>query len=104
MAEEIVEEIVWTDSAKISYNKIVNYLSQEWSAREVGKFVNRVQEMLSALKHYPEMCRPSNKRKNVRIGVLDKHTQIVYHYKTGKKQIEVLLFWGMKQNPAKFKY
>ncbi len=104
MAEEIVEEILWTDSAKISYNKIVNYLSQEWTEREVGKFVNRVQEMLSVLKRYPEMCRPSTKRKNVRIGVLDKHTQIVYHYKPGKKQIEVLLFWGMKQNPAKFKY
>ena len=44
MAEEIVQEILWTDSAKISYNKIVNYLSQEWTEREVGKFVNRVQE------------------------------------------------------------
>ncbi len=50
------------------------------------------------------MCRPSAKRKNIRIGILDKHTQIVYHYKPRKKQIELLLFWGMKQNPAKFKY
>jgi len=50
------------------------------------------------------MCRPSAKRKNVRIGIINKRTQLVYHYKPGKKQIEILLFWDPKQNPAKFKY
>jgi plasmid stabilization system protein ParE len=104
MAEEIVQEIQWTDSAKITFNKIVEYLRKEWTEREVEKFVSRTTEMLSTLKRYPEMCRPSTKRKNVRIGILDKHTQLVYHYKPGKKQIEILLFWGMKQNPGKFKY
>ena len=49
------------------------------------------------------MCRPSVK-KNVRITLLNKHTQIIYHYKPGKQQICILLFWGMKQNTAKFKY
>ena len=104
MAEEIELEILWTDSAKISFSKIVDYLLKAWTDREVEKFVNRTEEFLSTLKRYPEMCRPSIKRKNVRIGILDKHTQIVYHYKPRKKQIELLLFWGMKQNPAKFRY
>lgn len=104
MAEEVVQEILWTDTAKISFSKIVEYLEYAWTEREVEKFVSRVSEMIATLKRYPEMCRPSNKRKNVRIAILDKHTQIVYHYKPRKKQIEILLFWGMKQNPAKFKY
>lgn len=104
MAEEIVQQIRWTDSAKISFSNIVDYLRQAWTEQEVEKFVNRTAEMLSTLKRYPEMCRPSTKRKNVRIGILNKHTQLIYHYKPRKKQIEVLLFWGMKQNPAKFKY
>ena len=104
MAEEIVKEIYWTDSAKASFNNIIFYLRKEWTEREVENFVNRTAEFMAVLKRYPEMCRPSQKRKNVRIGILDKHTQIVYHYKPGKKQIEEVLFWGMKQNPAKFKY
>lgn len=58
MAEEIVRQILWTDSAKISFSKIVDYLRQEWTEREVEKFVNRTVEMLSTLKRYPEMCRP----------------------------------------------
>lgn len=104
MAEEIVDEILWTDSAKLSFNKIVSYLQDTWTDKEVEKFISRTVEMLATLKRYPEMCRPSLKRKNVRIGILDKNTQIVYHYKPGKKQIQGLLFWGMRQNPAKFKY
>lgn len=104
MTEESVQEILWTDSARISFEKIIAWLQQEWSEKEVDKFIRRTEEMLSALRRYPEMCRPSTKRKNVRIGILNKHTQLIYHYKPRKKQIEVLLFWGMKQNPAKFKY
>lgn len=104
MAEEIVCDTLWTDSAKISFRKIVEYLRMEWTEREVEKFVTRTEDMLSTLKRYPEMCRPSVKRKNVRIGILDKHTQLIYYFKPRKKQIEVLLFWSMKQNPASFKY
>jgi len=57
--------------------------------------------------HYsktPRNVPPFNEEKNVRIGILDKHTQIIYRYTTRKKKIEVLLFWGMKQNPSKLKY
>jgi plasmid stabilization system protein ParE len=104
MAEEVVDNILWTDSAKFSFNKIVSYLQDNWSEKEVEKFVNKTAEMLATLKKYPQMCRPSLKKKNVRIGILDKHTQIVYHYKPVKRQIQILLFWGMAQSPSKFKY
>lgn len=67
MAKEIVREIFWTDSAKVSFNKIVEYLKDAWTDREVQKFINQVSDFLSTLKRYPEMCRPSTKRKNVRI-------------------------------------
>lgn len=63
MAEEVVREIVWTDSAKITFNNIVEYLRREWTEREVEKFVNSTKEMLATLKQHPEMCRPSVKRK-----------------------------------------
>ncbi len=104
MAEETINEIFWTDSAKISFQKIVDYLQKEWTSKEIEKFVNRTYEMISMLKLHPEMCRPSTKRKNVRIGILDNHTQPTHHYKPESMKIELLLFWGMKQNPSKLKY
>jgi plasmid stabilization system protein ParE len=104
MDEIKVTEILWADSAKFSFSKIVVYLKENLTEKEVGKFVSRTEEVIATLQRYPEMCRPSIKRKHVRIALLNKHTQMVYHYKPQKKQIEILLFWGMKQNPSKFKY
>ena len=102
--DEVVQDVLWTDSAKTSFNRIVAYLEEQWTEKDAGKFIRRSQEVIAILKRYPEMCRPSFKRKNVRIAILNKHTQLIYHYKPRKKQIEILLFWGIKQNPSKLRY
>jgi plasmid stabilization system protein ParE len=86
MAEVKIEEILWTDSAKLSFRNIIDYLNKNWSEREINIFVKRTQDVLATLRLYPEMCRPSSKRKNVRIALLNKHTQMVYHYKPRKKR------------------
>ncbi len=79
MAEVIIDEILWTNRAKLSFNKIVKYLLDNWSEKEVSKFVGRTNEFLSALQRHPEMCRPSVKRKNVCIALLNRQTQMIYH-------------------------
>jgi plasmid stabilization system protein ParE len=104
MAEEVVREILWTNAAQKSFKKIVDYLEKNWTEKEVRNFVNETYHLLSNLARQPEMCRPSLKRRNVRIGTINKHTQIIYHYQPQKRQIVVLLFWSQKENPAKFKY
>jgi len=50
------------------------------------------------------MGRPSQKRKNVRIALLTKNTQMVYHYERQKRKIRLLLFWNSQRDPVKFKY
>lgn len=104
MAEEVVREILWTPTAQKSFKKIVDYLEANWTEREVVKFVDETVYLLANIKRQPTMCRPSLKRRNVRIGTINKHTQLVYHYQPRKKQIIVLLFWSPKENPARFKY
>jgi len=104
MAEEVVLHIQWTPAATNSFSKIVTYLQYKWSEKEVEQFVARIEKMILTLKSHPEMCRPSSKRKYVRIGILDKHTQLVYYYKPGTQSLIVLLLWNMKQNPTKFGY
>lgn len=104
MDGQIIHEVLWTNSAKASFDQIVSYLAKEWTDKEVAKFINRTTEVIATLKRYPEMCRPSSKRKNVRIAILNKHTQLIYHYKSTKKQSVVLLFWSMKKDRSKLKY
>jgi hypothetical protein len=50
MAEEVVGEILWTHTAKTSFNKIIEYLQTEWTEKEVGKFVIQTVYLLSNLK------------------------------------------------------
>jgi plasmid stabilization system protein ParE len=68
MAEEVVDEILWTNTAKRSFNNIVEYLEAEWTGKEIENLIAQTQEFIAVLKRHPEMCRPSLKRKNVRIG------------------------------------
>lgn len=102
--DQVVEEIRWTPLATQSYNSIVNYLETEWSDREIERFISKTNNLLTTLKSHPQMCRPSQKRKNVRIALLTKDTQMVYYYNPQKRQIRLLLFWNSKRDPSKFKY
>ena len=65
--------------------------------KEVQKFTGNVTAFLSALKQHPEMCRPSTKRKHVRVGILSRPTQLVYHYNTGTKQIQIYFFGTLSE-------
>lgn len=102
--DEEVEAIFWSDSALLSFDKIIKYLSENWTDKEIEKLVLRTNEVLNTLKCYLEMFPPSVKRINVRIAMLNKQTKMVYYYKSGSRRIQILLFWGMKQDPKKFKY
>jgi len=55
MAEEIaVEEILWTDSARITFHKIIEYIRRTWTEKEAEAFVNRSNELLINIKRYPK--------------------------------------------------
>ena len=100
----IILEIKWTKKAQLSFEKNISYLQKEWSEKEVERFVNRTDNVLLLLSRYPEIGCPTLKRKNIRLFVLNKTIQLIYHYKPTKKQIEVLLFWNTKQHPSKFNF
>ncbi len=104
MTPIVVDEVLWTDDAKPSFEKIIHWLYEKWTQKEVDKFLHRIEKMMITLQCYPESCRPSLKRKHVRICILNKHSQLIYYYNPKKKQIVVLLFWSMKDNPTKLKY
>jgi hypothetical protein len=70
----------------------VSYLQEHWTEKEVAKFIRRTQEMSTTLKRYPEMYHPSTKRKKVRIAMLDKNTQLIYHYTPKRSRLKFCSF------------
>lgn len=53
MAEEIVDEVLWTNTAKRSFHNIIEYLDTEWTDREIEKLIKQTEEFISVLKYHP---------------------------------------------------
>ena len=102
--DQKIEKIVWTTKALNTYNSIINYLEKEWTEKEVQNFISETNSLILRLTRYPEIGRPSQKRKNTRIYLLNKHTTLTYHFSARKTQITILLFWNQKRNPKDFIY
>jgi plasmid stabilization system protein ParE len=91
-------EIVWTRQAARGYARIIVYLEENWTQKEVKAFENRVADFLSRLSDYPELLKPSTK-KNVRRGPIDKHTMLTYRVRVNR--IELLNMRGTRQKSLK---
>lgn len=102
--DEMAANIIWTKKAADTFNTIVDYLYKEWSEKEVLSFIKKSDVTILKLSHYPEIGRPSIKRKNIRIFILNKHTTITYHFSSRKNEITILLFWNQRRNPKSFIY
>ena len=103
MDEKIIE-IVWTKKASDTFYCIINYLKEEWTEKEVQNFIRETNSLILKLSQHPEIGRPSQKRKNTRIYILNKHTTLTYHFGSRKNKITILLFWNQKRNPKDFIY
>lgn len=93
-------DIKWSAKAKKDYVNILNYLQEEWSAKEVNKFTEKVSKTLFHIAKYPQIF-PHSQRKNIRKCVLTK--QVTLYYKLRKKDIILITLFDTRQNPAKLK-
>lgn len=94
-------EIVWTKRAEQGYDRIIKYLEDKWTEREVRNFVQESNQFFELLKQYPEMLQRTNHRKNVYRGPINKHTMLTYRIKPRKKLIELINIRSTRQKPLK---
>lgn len=93
--------LVWTKRAIQGYDKIVRYLEQNWTDKEVRNFVHESDEFFALLRQYPELLQKTNAHKHVCRGPLNKFTLVTYRVKPRKRQIEIINIRGAKQRPWK---
>jgi plasmid stabilization system protein ParE len=91
--------IYWTPNARSTFLKVVDYLNEAWTKREIDNFVNEVEQVLKQISNDPNMFKASKKNKSIRKGFVTKHTSLYYRVKPRKKRIELLAFWDNRQNP-----
>ena len=92
-------KIVWTPQADKGLAKVLEYLENEWTAKEILNLEQNIQSLLNRISKYPQICPPTGKYKNVHKGLVDKNNYIIYRVKPQKRLIEIINFRGTKQKP-----
>jgi len=97
-------KISWTPTAKRTYFKVLDYLAENWTKREVTNFMSEVESLLTQITDNPEMFQASRKKKNVRKALITKHNTLYYRIKPKNKELELITFWDNRQDPQKLAY
>jgi len=97
-------EISWTQIVKKTYFKVLDYLAEEWTKKEVENFVHKVESILEQIKSNPEMFEASRKKKNVRKGLINKQNTLYYRVKPRKNELELITFWYNRKDLKKLAY
>ena len=90
---------VWTPQAEKGLIKVIKYLEENWTVKEILNLETNIEEFLKRISKYPKICPATQKHKNLRKGLVDKNNYIIYRIKPRKKIIEIINFRGSKQKP-----
>lgn len=94
-------KIEWSDEAEETYLDILNYLENNWSRKEVLKFIKRTEALFETILTQPYLFKASQNQ-YIRKAVIGKQNAILY--RVTDTHIYLLTFWDNRQNPAKSKY
>ncbi len=71
--------VLWSIRSKNKTDKIIEYLRESWSEKEVIKYLNRLKNFETIVKKFPEIFPLSESHpKKYRKAVLSKHYSIIY--------------------------
>jgi plasmid stabilization system protein ParE len=93
--------IVWSIRAEQGYERIVRYLEENWTEKEVSAFVQETMHFLSLLSENPKMLQKSAKSRNLYRGPINRLTMLTYRVKPRKKVIELVNIRSTRQKPLK---
>jgi hypothetical protein len=90
--------IVWSPLARRTYLDVLEYLEEEWTFREIERFVLRTEEALTHIKTNPSLY-PYSKKSDTHKCILVKQVSLIYRVKGSVA--ELLVFWDNRQDPAR---
>ena len=70
---------VWSDAAKKQFWKVVDYLYENWTEREVLDFTQKTYSLIDRVLENNELC-PKSKIIDLRKCLIDKNNSLVYSF------------------------
>jgi len=97
----VAVKIVWSKRADRGYARIVRYLEEEWTEKEVRNFIRETKHFFDLLKENPRLLEPSQTHKELYRGPVNRLTILTYRYKPRKKEIVLVNIRETKRKPLK---
>jgi plasmid stabilization system protein ParE len=95
-------KILWSEQALTDLQNILDYLTENWTQRELKNFSQRLDKRINLIRHYPNLFPSSSTKKSIRRSVLTKHTTIYYQVQT--QTLKIVTLFDTRQNPKKLKF
>jgi len=90
--------VTWSPTAQLTYYKVLEYLDEKWTEKELKAFIHRTEEVILYICDNP-LLYPYSKESDTYKCVIVRQVSLFYRKKA--TTIELLMFWDNRQNPAK---
>ncbi len=95
-----ISKVKWSDEADRNLNKVIKYLEQNWTEREIKKFMKKLNKHISIIQNQPDSF-PKTNNFNVRRSVVTK--QITLYYSISQDTLTIVSVFDNRQDPKKLK-
>ena len=95
----MAKKIVWTKRANDKFNKIIDFLEQEWGPNGTQNFVRKTYDILDLISDQPDLGTMENKERKIRGFLLTKHNRLFY--RVTDKEIILLNFFDTRSRPKR---
>lgn len=98
----MVHRIVWTERAADKYDKILDYLKENWGKNLTPSFVSKTFDILALLKKQPNLGTLEKPKKGIRGFLISKHN--IMFYRVDEDVLIVLNFFDTRSSLSRKKY
>lgn len=94
-------DVIWTAKARITFYRILDYLDENWTKKEIIQFNDRTQMVIGAIIRNPGIFPYSIKNKEIRKALIDRNNSLFYKIDLLHQKIYLLTFFDSRQDPKR---
>lgn len=94
-------KLVWSKRADQGYARIIKYLEEKWTDKEVRNFVRETRHFFELLKENPQMLESTKTHKGLYRGPINPLTILTYRFNPRKKEIVLVNIREARRKPLK---
>ena len=92
----MAKEIIWTKRAYSKFNKIIEYIEEEWGEAVTTNFVQKSFDIIELLSERPFLGTLEDSSKGIRGFLITKHNRLFY--RIAKNELILLNFFDNRSN------